>query len=205
MIDRDGGIVDTWPSRHLPLGVVDSDEIDPQPERRSLRRDTQLMLYLDGAIEALDDRDIAFGEPALLRALAAAPPGARLEAVKLAVVEHLAGRASEVMTSPWRCSIVALNCVSCGAPSNPDCAGAAGAWQGVWELSLLLESERLKSMDMVPTLQEFLGRIDPQWARDQATLRAFRTRRPAPSSRAWLQLDAQIKAARRPQCLCAGT
>jgi serine phosphatase RsbU (regulator of sigma subunit) len=80
--------------RHLPLGVAESEEIDPLPERHALRPDTQMLLYSDGAIEALDAQGKPFGEESLVSALSAAAPAARFEAVKLSVVDHLAGEAA---------------------------------------------------------------------------------------------------------------
>ena len=82
MMDTMGEVVDVWSSQHLPLGVVDSDELDPRPDSRPLRSDCQLMLFSDGAIEAMDHRGDAFGEAALVRTLSESPPGVRLEALK---------------------------------------------------------------------------------------------------------------------------
>jgi serine phosphatase RsbU (regulator of sigma subunit) len=94
LIGATGAVTEAWTSSHLPLGVVDSDELDPRPDTRLLHAESELVLFSDGAIEALDEQGLAFGEATLLRTLAETPAGARLEALKFAIVEHLAGRAA---------------------------------------------------------------------------------------------------------------
>ena len=37
MMDTLGDVIDVWSSQHLPLGIVDSDELDPRPDVRPLR------------------------------------------------------------------------------------------------------------------------------------------------------------------------
>jgi len=192
MLDRAGGIVETWASTHLPLGVVDSGELDPEPERRPLRPDGQLVLFTDGAIEAIDDRGLAFGEPALLRVLCGAAPEARLDAVRVAVVEHLAGRpANDDVT------LALLDCAAemhYSATQRPAQAGymPPTAAAGAWDLSLELASERLKGLDMVPVLQEFLGRIDPLWARSEASFSVLADLYTGALEQGLLQLDARL-------------
>ena len=46
-------------------------------------------------------------------------------------------------------------------------AGSAGethAAAGAWEVSLVVESSRLNSLDLLPILQELVARLDPYWA-----------------------------------------
>lgn len=165
MIDALGDVAETWTSNHLPLGVVDSDELDPRPEVRALETDGQLVLYSDGAIEALDESGRAFGEAALLQALAEAPPGVRLEALKFAVVEHLAGRAAndDVTLALLDCNAEFRQARTRRAENEAAAAATDRVATGAWEMSLVVESASLRWLDMAPVLQEFVGRIDPQW------------------------------------------
>ena len=189
-VDSLGGVVEVWPSQHLPLGIVDSSELDAQPERRSLRPDAQLLLYSDGAIEALDAHGAAFGEPALLRALTGAAPAERFEAVKMALVDHLAGQpAGDDVT------LVLLDCgaeIRRRAVPRPAAAMAA-LGESQWQLDLRIGAARLACLDMAPILQEFLGRVDPQWARDEAAFAALYTAYNEALEYGLLDLDPRIK------------
>jgi serine phosphatase RsbU (regulator of sigma subunit) len=189
--DHLGSVIDVWPSQHLPLGIVDSAELDPRPDRRALRPDTQLLLYSDGAIEALDVRGIAFGEAALLRAFTGAVPAARFEAVKVALVDHLAGQPAN--------DDVTLALLDCGAEMRRHAARLpAGGLLPVldrvdWQMDLRIGAARLGSLDMVPILQEFLGRIDPQWARDEAAFTVLYEAYNQALEHGLLDLDPRIK------------
>ncbi|MDB5805656.1 MAG: hypothetical protein JWN73_2978 [Betaproteobacteria bacterium] len=128
MIGAAGEVTEAWTSSHLPLGVVDSDELDPQPDARVLHAGGELVLFSDGAIEAQDEQGLAFGEAALLQALAKAPPGVRLEALKFAIVEHLAGRAAgdDVTLVLLDCGAELRQARACLAPPVGETPAGAG-------------------------------------------------------------------------------
>jgi len=199
LMDSHGEVVDVWSSQHLPLGVVDSSELDPRPDARRLRADCQLMMFSDGAIEALDAGGNPFGEAALVRALAEAPPGVRLEALKFAIVEHLAGRAAN--------DDVTLALLDCAAEIKLSRArkvsedivvgGSADETQsaaGAWEVSLVVESRSLRELDLAPVLQEFVSRIDPQWAAGESAFALLCERYSRALEQGLLKLDARLKA-----------
>ena len=198
MMDPQGDVVDLWPSRHLPLGVVDAIDLDLRADRRRLRADGQLVLFSDGAIEVADADGRGFGEAALIRALAESAPGVRLEALRFAVVEHLAGRpASDDVTLAF------LDCAAEIKQSRARCgtadAGAAGsadethAAAGAWEVSLVVESSRLNSLDLLPILQELVARLDPYWAHHPGAFAQLSERYIRALEQGLLKLDAGLK------------
>ncbi|HEY4371409.1 MAG TPA: SpoIIE family protein phosphatase [Burkholderiales bacterium] len=191
MIDTIGDVTDTWTSTHLPLGVVGSDELDPRPEVRPLAADGQLVLYSDGTIEALDESGRAFGEAALLRTLADAPPAVRLEALKFAVVEHLAGRAAndDVTLALLDCNAEFRQARARRAESEAAAEPAAGAW----EMSVVVESAVLRGLDMAPILQEFVSRIDPVWSEGDLGFTRLAELYTEALERGLLKLDAGMK------------
>ena len=76
-------------SASLPLGIVASDEDLVKLETIALQPGDQIVLFSDGLVEAENDDGRAFGYDALFAALAAATADHRLDAIKLALAEHL--------------------------------------------------------------------------------------------------------------------
>jgi serine phosphatase RsbU (regulator of sigma subunit) len=198
LMDTHGDVVDVWSSQHLPLGVVESSELDPRPEVRALRADCQLMMYSDGAIEAMNAEGDAFGEAALVRALAEAPPGVRLEALKFSIVEHLAGRAAN--------DDVTLSLLDCAAEiklsrsRRPEeavidqgTADETRAASGAWEVSVVVPAGALRELDLAPAMQEFAARIDPAWAAGEAAFTLLAERYSRALEQGLLKLDPAVR------------
>jgi len=79
------------PSKQLPLGVIESTREGCEPERISLAAGEQVVLYSDGVIEAIGPDGKDFGLLRLEEALASPSRAQRIEVVKVALAEHLAG------------------------------------------------------------------------------------------------------------------
>ena len=174
MFDADGTIVKSWSSRHLPLGVLPSEEIDAHPEFEPFRADTQIFVCSDGLSEAACNQGKQFGENGIKAAVAAIVPEQRFEAIKIAVVEHLAGQSAtddityalidcnaEVRRRSQRGLAVTLPQQTLNTHSH--------AAAGDWELRLRIGAERLKHVEVIPILQEFMTRFDPAGALDRST------------------------------------
>lgn len=173
MIDPEGRVVRRWESRHLPLGVLDSDEIDAQPECEPFRDDVQLVACSDGLIEA-NGAGGGFGEAGLATAVAGEEPGARFEAIKMAVVDHLAGEsaADDITYAIIDCQAEMLRRARrgvAGTVPQRTLMVQPHASAGDWELRLRVGAERLRHIEVVPILQEFMARFDPAGALDEST------------------------------------
>jgi hypothetical protein len=78
-------------SKELPMGVVDSRDIDSTPTGFTWDQACQLALYSDGLIEAQNPGGAQFGESRLLSAMHDTQTGGMRDAVQSALLEHLSG------------------------------------------------------------------------------------------------------------------
>lgn len=95
LVDALGDLVARFSSQELPLGIVDSKEIDPRPTPFAWSRPSHLLLYSDGLIEAQRGSGEPFGESRLLTALRGAQTGGLRDAVQTALLEHLGGQEAQ--------------------------------------------------------------------------------------------------------------
>lgn len=90
LIDRDGRKIREVRSTYLPLGIDEFDWRRDLPEILDVPAEgAQLVLFSDGLVEAQNGTGEPFGYERLYAVLAAAPPAARLDAVKDAIALHL--------------------------------------------------------------------------------------------------------------------
>ena len=201
MFDTDGTIIKSWPSQHLPLGVLPSDEIDPHPECDPFRADAQIFVCSDGLSEAACQHGKQFGESGVTAVVAGVIPEERFEAIKIAVVEHLAGHsatddityalidcAAEVRRRSQRGLAVTLPQQTLNTHSQ--------AAAGDWEMRLRIGAERLKHVEMIPILQEFMTRFDPAGALDRSTFVVLSELFNNALEHGLLELDSRLKAER---------
>ena len=174
MFDLSGRLVQRWDSKHLPLGILPSDEIDPHPDFEPFRDDVQLVACSDGLIEAAAADGRPFNEAGLAGAMCAAAPAERFEALKIAVVDHLAGESAT--------DDITFAIVDCKAEARRRARRAVAATvtqktlilqphaaAGDWEMRLRIGADRLKRVEVIPILQEFMARFDPVGALDEPT------------------------------------
>jgi len=174
MVDAEGRVVRRWVSGHLPLGIMPSEEIDPHPEFEPFRDDVQIVACSDGLLEAAAASGAPFNQERLVAALGSTNVEDRFEAVKIAVVDHLAGESAA--------DDITYAIVDCGAESVRRSRRATAdtitqktlilqphAAAGDWELRLRIGADRLKRVEVVPIIQEFMARFDPVGALDQST------------------------------------
>lgn len=89
LLDGDGRISLEFASTHLPLGIVDNNDIDAEPCDFAWTKDNQLLLCSDGLLEAENAEGEPFGAARLAVAVAAAPPEHRVDAIQAALKQHL--------------------------------------------------------------------------------------------------------------------
>lgn len=201
MFDADGTIIKSWPSLHLPLGVLPSNEIDPHPEFEPFRADAQIFVCSDGLSEAACCQGTQFGGSGIGAAVAGVMPDARFEAIKIAVVEHLAGHSAtdDITYALIDCAAEARRRTQRGLAVtlaqqtlNTHVPAAAGDW----EMRLRIGAERLKHVEMIPILQEFLTRFDPVSALDRSTFVVLSELFTNALEHGLLELDSRLKAER---------
>lgn len=171
LLDSDGTqIVHSFNSRHLPLGVLDSDKFDAGLEYYNLAgRPGHLLLCSDGATEIKVGDDQMLGQCGLLREAQQSSAVPLFDRVVGAIENHLAGQPPV--------DDIALIMVDCQPvvtlePPYPilmvkeldiepkECCGYGRAEVHEWEVSLLLKVQQLKHLDVVPFLLDVVRQIE---------------------------------------------
>ncbi len=156
-LDESGRILRSWPSRHVPLGVLAEEMLACLPEAFSWAVPGQLVVYTDGLIEAEDGEGQAFGLPRLRTLLCATPPGERFARVRQAVEAHLG-----LATVRDDISLAILDC-PVGKPVQPAIPPAPAplpqAVPGSWCMTLRLEAPQIRELDLVPLLMGWLDQL----------------------------------------------
>ena len=198
LIDGQGRVVQRWESRHLPLGVLASAEIDAHPQFEPFRADVQLLACSDGLIEASTSDGTMLGEAGLLAAVAGVDPGERFESIKMAVVDHLAGQsaADDITYALIDCAAEDRRRAQRGVAATTPIQSLVlphQAASGAWELRLRVGAERLRNVEVVPVLQEFMARFDPAGAIDESTFVVLNELFNNALEHGLLELDSRLK------------
>ncbi len=94
-IDRQGRLVQSFSSQHLPLGIIEMEAAECEPETYSWQDEGEfLLLCSDGVLEAEVPGGEEFGQAGVLKALAGAGGQDALEALNTALSEHLQGHSA---------------------------------------------------------------------------------------------------------------
>ena len=94
LFDRWGRPVREFVSTQLPLGIVDNKEVDADPTPFNWDKESQLVLFSDGLLEAENATGQQFGKAGLVAGAANRSPGERFEAIQAALANHLGGVAA---------------------------------------------------------------------------------------------------------------
>jgi serine phosphatase RsbU (regulator of sigma subunit) len=89
LLNATGAIQRRLASVNLPLGIDASDQNSVKHESIALQPGDQFVLFSDGLVEAENGNGQAFGYVQLMAALASAAADYRLDAVKLALAQHM--------------------------------------------------------------------------------------------------------------------
>ena len=89
LFDRWGRPAHEFVSTQLPLGIVDNREIDASPVSFTWDKESQLVLFSDGLVEAENVAGQQFGKAGLIAGAANKAPGERFEAILAALASHL--------------------------------------------------------------------------------------------------------------------
>lgn len=89
LLDEHGREINRFSSHELPLGIVDSGQMDVTPAMFEWRLPCQLVLCSDGLLEAENEAGDQFGEARLMAAMKGEIQGGRRDAVQNALTDHL--------------------------------------------------------------------------------------------------------------------
>ncbi len=89
MFDRWGRHCRTFPSEHMPLGILGTAELSGEPVSFTWEEESQIALCSDGLIEATNIDGAEFGEAGLIAAAANTSPEHRFSQIDSALAKHL--------------------------------------------------------------------------------------------------------------------
>jgi hypothetical protein len=157
LVNSNGVILQTWQSRHLPLGIFGRENFSAETEVFNFEHDCQLFLFSDGLPEAESPAGASFGDERIDLILQCAPPEQRFDALIGSFEAHLCGQPAHddvslamINVSPLRHELLT------GADpvlSNTD------ALDSDWRIAISLGAAELKHVDIVPLLTQLVGKI----------------------------------------------
>jgi PAS domain S-box-containing protein len=167
LLDRSGGLLHSWPSRYLPLGILNAETFVAKPEMFRYEEDCQLYLFSDGLVEASCPRGVPYSDERIADALARAPHEQRFEALIADFKSHLAGYDAHDDV------VVAMMDIVAGASSvsesrmsesreadsrRPASRGTTAAGDD-WRVAIKLGANELKYFDTVPLVVQLLSKM----------------------------------------------
>lgn len=157
LLSRGGELVHDWPSRHLPLGILDAKAFSAKPESLRYKEDCQLYLFSDGLIGARDPYGLSYGGSRVADTLAGAPYERRFTALIADFEAHLAGRGAHDDV------VVAMMEIAAGTPRVADARRPASVGEvaagGDWRVAIRLGASELKYLDTVPLVIQLLSKL----------------------------------------------
>lgn len=159
LLNEAGEIINTWESRHLPIGILKRGEFDSRTESYYWNGSCQLFFCSDGLLEAEGTDNVMFGRERMVATLTKAPAEDRFTSMLVALDAHLAGKHAHddvsliMVTAP-------LHEESTAIPENaaqPDLPIQAGPSQ--WRLNFSFGAEELRYLDAVPLLMNIVEQI----------------------------------------------
>ncbi|AOX99952.1 fused response regulator/phosphatase [Jeongeupia sp. USM3] len=157
----DGQVCHRWRSRHLPLGITPTQDIDVRTERYYFAAPGSVVVYSDGLTEARRGDGQSFGIDRLLEVLQQPVP-ARLGALQGALEGHMAGAAHHDDISLVLAHFGARlrKTVEPAGGASFDLAAFLGNAELAWRYGLQLGAAELKYINTVPFMMSFVNEID---------------------------------------------
>jgi CheY-like chemotaxis protein/anti-sigma regulatory factor (Ser/Thr protein kinase) len=153
LCDRGGKVRRRLPSRHLPLGIVDSERLDRRVEFADADDNDRLYLYTDGLTEARNERGEMFGPARLEYCLTEHATSARRFDDLCDCLARFRARADQS-------DDITLVEICCDAPPSPAPAGASERPPvACWRLTLELDAAALRASDPLPGLMQMAMEI----------------------------------------------
>lgn len=95
LLDSYSSLTQEFGSQEVPLGILDSLEINVEPAKFRWQESCQLVLCSDGLLEAENGEGKQFGRQRLLASIAGQPVGSRRDNIQTSVLAHLSGEMAQ--------------------------------------------------------------------------------------------------------------
>ena len=149
VVGRQGGIKSRLPSRHVPLGVINNDQLDLSVDLIEIEQDDRIYVYSDGVIETFNPEGEIFGQQRLEEHFLQDPlPESSLEAIKTSLETFQAGTPQKDDTTMLE---IICDAEAAGNVRDGDTGRKREDARG-WYLSLQFEADSLRSIDIVSFL-----------------------------------------------------
>jgi len=157
LFNRDGHLIQNWPSRHLPLGILPDEEFAAKPEVFRYEEECQLCLFSDGLMEASSPQGEPFGYARIAELFATTAPESRFDALVAQFDQHLQGQSAH--------DDISLALVDISTRIDQDMLSCRVAAHAVkeksddWRIAISLGANELKYLDVVPLLTQIIAKI----------------------------------------------
>jgi hypothetical protein len=159
LLNEAGEILNTWESRHLPIGILKRGEFDSHTESYFWNGSCQLFFCSDGLLEAEGTDNVMFGREHMVDTLTKAPAEDRFTSMLVALDAHLAGRSAHddvsliMVSAPQQEEATAIP----ESTKQPVLLPQTGPSQ--WRLHFSFGAEELRYLDAVPLLMNIVEQI----------------------------------------------
>ena len=149
VVGRQGGIKSRLPSRHVPLGVTNNDQLDLSVDMIEIEQDDRIYVYSDGVIETFNPEGEMFGQQRLEEHfLQDSLPESPLEVIKTSLETFQAGTPQKDDTTMLE---IICDAEAAGNVRDGDTGIKRENARG-WNLSLQFEADSLRSIDVASLL-----------------------------------------------------
>jgi hypothetical protein len=151
LASRGRGLHTRLESRHLPLGIVATSQLDSEVQRLEMDENDFLYIYSDGVIETVNEAQEMFGQERLTEAFDAPGEGGFFQDV----LDRLAAFRG-AMPQRDDTTLIEIACRPERALAPPPEASQPTASATNWQLNLELDASSLRHMDPLPLLIQAL-------------------------------------------------
>lgn len=157
IIDEAGNIQHAAESRHLPLGILDSDAFDISTEVVRYESGVQVLLFSDGIVDASNQNHQPLGIESLSAICSTSAKNERMTRIKHAVSMHLQGQRSHDDISLVLVNTDRMRKMADIIPhhSSPVVQSTSSGWK----LSLRLGASELRILDPLPFIMDLLRKM----------------------------------------------
>ena len=152
------GVVRTIPSSNLPLGIVNSGQLNPKLDRYDVDGDDKLYFFTDGVIETENRNGDQFGQAAVLECIESLRVAGRtgFESIRQTLTEFRGDLAQQDDVT-----LAELSCDSRLLRTEPQCSSYVGSKIVAtrWKISMEFHATTLKEVDPVPVIVHALMEI----------------------------------------------
>lgn len=174
LFNRDGVEIDRFPSRHVPLGILDTANFDYECSSITLSEEGTLALFSDGLIEAFNANKEAYGIERVIERVGKGQAADGLKALTQNYSEFMQGTPNHddisvvlIDVSPRLASETEPSTIQAAPMVNKDFS--ATNIDREWSLSMVFGVKELRHLNVVPMLMGVIDQL-PDLRQDQSAI-----------------------------------